>query len=465
MKLSRRHLLKFLGAGAVSAAVSSQFPTMFTSHAAETGGYKALVCVFLLGGSDGYDIILPYDNASYSRFANARKSLLNLQGAARSRSSLLSIAPVNSTEFGSRQFALPPEMPRIKQLFDQGQAAIVGNVGPLLEPLNRQQYVDQTARLPSHLYSHNSQQATWRSGQSDAPKFGWGGLFADAVLSSGSKSGSSFTTISTTEAGAFLTGQRAFPFQINSGEAARYELLDRLDQTNLSASQRALLEKVQTIVSADEFSSQHIIERDMANIIGRGFDANAEFRDAIEAAQSVGSFGSDDLSQQLASVAKTIAVRGRLLANRQVFYVAQGGFDTHSGQADGLSALLRNVDNAIASFHGAMTELGLQNDVVTFTASDFGRTLTANGDGTDHGWGNHHFVVGGGVNGRRIIGQIPEAGLGHDLDAGRGRLIPTHSVEQYAGALGRWFGLNDSELASALPGLRNFNGGIMPIFA
>ena len=169
-------------------------------------------------------------------------------------------------------------------------------------------------------------------------------------------------------------------------------------------------------------------------------------------------FGDNFLGRQLRAVANTIAIRDALTVNRQVFFVAVGGFDTHSGQVGSMPTMQREIDEGVVGFYRAMQELGLSNDVTLFTASDFGRTLSVNGDGTDHGWGGHHFVVGGAVQGGQIYGDIPPYELGHDLDAGNGRLIPTTSVEQFAEPLGRWFGLNDSEIAAALPNLSNFGG-------
>ena len=208
--LNRRLFLKTAGATAITSASVMGRPISFNAHAANTSGYKALVCVFLLGGLDNHDVLLPYDQASYTSFAAARQSLLNRQGSARQRTSLLQIAPTEAGILGGRQVALPPEMPQMKALFDQGRAAIVANVGPLIEPTTRTTFESGAARVPPRLFSHNDQQATWQASAPEGAQFGWGGLFADAVLGSGANTGSpEFTTIASTEVGPFLTGRTA----------------------------------------------------------------------------------------------------------------------------------------------------------------------------------------------------------------------------------------------------------------
>ena len=186
--IDRRLFLKTTGAAALATAIASNRPVSFNAHAANTSGYKALVCVFLLGGLDNHDVLLPFDQTSYASFSTARQSLLSRQGNARQRASLLTIVPQDTDVLGGRQVALPPEMPQMKALFDQGVAAIVANVGPLIEPVTRTTFENGAARLPPRLFSHNDQQATWQASAPEGAQFGWGGLFADAVLGSGANS-------------------------------------------------------------------------------------------------------------------------------------------------------------------------------------------------------------------------------------------------------------------------------------
>ena len=467
MKPTRRSFLT--GASALSAATLTGLGSSlaaFQASAAETSGYKAIVCLFFLGGLDGHDTVLPYDQASYDRYAEIRSSLMGQYanitgGSTRARDRLLPLWPVNAAEFGGRQFALPEELSGIKGLFDSGNAAIVGNVGPLIQPLNKQQFEAETTPQPKRLFSHNDQQSTWMSSAPEGAQFGWGGRFADAAMASGANSGSSdFTTITSLGNELFLTGQNARPYQIGLNGAPEVEALNYFDFDDNRNNPDSIYHKLRDHFEAMDFNSDNLIDRDIANAMRTALSTNETFNEAFASIQPFNTtFPSNFLGQQLQAVANTISIRDALLVNRQVFFVAIGGFDTHSNQANDLPALQRQIDAGVVAFYQAMQEIGLNSDVTLFTASDFGRTLAINGDGTDHGWGSHHFVIGDAVQGGQIFGDVPPYDLGHDQDAGSGRLIPTTSVEQFAEPLGRWFGLSDSELAAALPNLSNFGPG------
>ena len=464
MKPTRRTFLT--GASALSAASLAGFGSSlaaFQAGAAETTGYKAIVCLFFLGGMDGHDTVLPYDQTSYDRYSEIRASLLgqyaNMQGGStRARDRLLPLTPSNAASFGGRQFALPEELSGIKGLFDSGNAAIVGNVGPLLQPLNRQQFLDDSAPQPKRLFSHNDQQSTWMSSQPEGAQFGWGGRFADAALASGANSGSQeFSTITSLGNELFLTGANALPYQVGLNGAPEIDALNFFAGDDGSGTQTEIYQKLRDHFEAMDYNSTNLIDRDVANAMRTALTTNETFNEAFESIQPFSTaFPGNFLGQQLQAVANTIAIRDALLVNRQVFFVAIGGFDTHSNQASDLPGLQSQIDGSVIAFYQAMQELGLGSDVTLFTASDFGRTLAINGDGTDHGWGNHHFVIGDAVQGGQIYGDMPLYDLGHDQDAGSGRLIPTTSVEQFAAPLGRWFGLNDAEIAAALPNLSSF---------
>lgn len=459
MKLDRR---QFLSSASAAAALGAGFPGALTAHAADTSGYKALVCVFLFGGLDGHDFLLPYDLPSYQSFAGIRQTLLNQQGASRSRESLLPLTLDDPSAFGSREFALPPEMPRLKSLFDQGRAAIVGNVGPLIEPVTAEGFANGSARVPSRLFSHNDQQATWQASAPEGAQLGWGGLFADAVLGAGGNAGGAdFTTMAGSEVGPFLTGRIASPYQISLSGSAGITALNQSGGTAFDP----FLASAKDRFRAEGFAGSNILAQDIANKFRAGIDANTVFDEArVGAIPLTTAFRQSSLGVQLAAVAETISIRTSLFASRQIFFVGTGGFDTHSSQAADLPALLTQIDDALAAFNDATAELGLSQSVTTFTASDFGRTLAVNGDGTDHGWGGHHIVMGGAVRGRNIFGDVPPAEFGHDLDAGGGRLLPSLGVEQLAEPLGRWWGLNDSEIAAALPNLANLGSANLNLF-
>ena len=463
MKTNRRAFLK--GASAISAAslmgVGASLAS-FQAQAAQTSGYQALVCVFLLGGLDTHDTVLPYDQASYDRFATIRASLMDQYanmagGSTRARSRLLQLNPDNGADFGGRQFALPEELSGIKALFDSGDAAIVGNVGPLIEPLNRAQWEDETAITPKRLFSHNDQQSTWMSFQPEGSQFGWGGNFANAAVNSGANLNPEFSTITTLGHEVFLTGQNVKPYQIGIAGAAEIDALKFFEANRSDPAGEMIYQKLRDHFEAMDFARSNLAERDMAFAMNDALETNELFNQSLENAQTFTTpFPNHFLGAQLKAVATSIAARDALMMNRQVFFVAIGGFDTHSDQAANMPGLQQQIDSGIVAFHQTMQELGLGNQVTLFTASDFGRTLAINGDGTDHGWGSHHFVIGNAVQGRQIYGQMPPYDFNHDQDSGNGRLIPTTSVEEFAAPLGRWFGLNEAELAVALPNLGSF---------
>ena len=428
----------------------------YQALAADTSGYRALVCVFLFGGMDCHDTVLPYDTPSWNSYADIRASLLAAYaaqpgGSSRDRQALLPLEPA-SASFGSRQFALPPQLSGLHQLFEQGRAAVVGNVGPLTEPTNRQGYLGNMADLPARLFSHNDQQSTWMSFAPEGAPLGWGGRFGDAAVSAGANPEAIFTEISLTGNSVFLSGERVSPYQISPEGVPSIGLIDAVGDEFA-----ALL---QNHFRSQGANRSNLFERDFINLSRVSQDANALLGQALQGSAGVSTpFPASALGSQLRAVAQTMAVRDSLETSRQVFMVGLGGFDTHSEQAADLPALQQDIGDSIAAFYAATEELGIAEDVVTFTAADFGRTLIVNGDGTDHGWGGHHFVVGGAVKGGDIYGDIPVAALGHDQDAGNGRLIPQVAVEQFAAPMGRWFGLDEQQLNTALPGLARFPAG------
>ena len=429
------------------------------ARSADTSGYKALVCVFLYGGMDCHDTILPLDLASYSSYAQIRSSLLSAYaagpgGSSRTRSALLPLE-TTSANFGSRQFGLPPQLAGLHQLFNDGRAAIVGNVGPLIEATDRAAFQSKGSQLPARLFSHNDQQSTWMSFAPEGARLGWGGRFGDASVAGSGNQQNIFSQISLAGHAVFLAGEQVAPYQIGADGVPSILLVDAA-RDRLSAGSFSL---VQDHFASKGSSRSNLFERDFIDLSRTSLDANALLDKALTSGAAVSTpFPASPLGGQLRAVAQTMAVRDQLQAPRQIYFVGLGGFDTHSAQATDLPALQQDIGDSIAAFYTATEELGIAGDVTTFTAADFGRTLTVNGDGTDHGWGSHHFVVGGAVRGGEIYGDIPVSALGHDQDAGNGRLIPTASVEHYAAPLGRWFGLGSAELEAALPGLVTFPG-------
>lgn len=462
--LNRRHFM--MGSAATFAGAAGALGGFGggRAFAADTIGYKALVCVFFLGGMDHADTILPMDQASHTALGNVRPGLFNAYNvgsgnSSRDRQNLLELSASNAGDFGGRAFGLPQQLSGLHAMFEAGDMAIVGNVGPLIEPTNRDAFEADTVPLPARLFSHNDQQSTWQSLNVEGQQVGWGGRFADAVIASDTTSNPLYSVITTGSNSVFLAGDRARQFRASGGGGAmELNIVQNrgfLGNNNRFNNARSA---IQDFFSESDLGHSNLYARDLAQASADGVINTAAFNNALGAAVPFSTaFPDTGLGRQLRTVAETIDVRGALNVSRQIFFVTIGGFDTHSNQATTLPNLHQQMSDALTAFRAAMVERNVWNDVTVFTASDFGRTTIDNGDGTDHGWGAHHFVMGGSVNGRTIYGDLPSPDLGSQFyTRSRGRLIPTISVEQYAASLGRWFGLNDGELVSALPNLPNF---------
>lgn len=463
--ISRRHVLAGLGtAGFASSLGSMTGLGLNNAWAADTSGYKAMVCIFLKGGMDGADSVLPYDQASYNQLRSVRSGLFNSYNAdqgtsTRNRANLLKMNLENASDFGGREFALPQQLSPLHQMFEDGDLAVVGNVGPLIEPTTRASMDSNSAILPKRLFSHNDQQSTWMSFGVEGSNRGWGGRFMDRVVASAPNQNRIFSAISTTSNDVFLAGENVSQFKVGSGGAREPNLYTNRGVLGFNDGDDAARDKIRDFLAKRDFQSRNIFEQDIAASTAKAVENSEQFANAQENATPFATqFGSDRVSSQMRSVAETIKIRQFLNVQRQMFYVSTGGYDTHSNQANTIGNLHAQLAAAISSFRDAMMEIGEWNNVVVFTASDFGRTTIDNGNGTDHGWGAHHFVAGGQVQGKRLYGEVPYADVDSDsYTRTRGRLIPTTSVEQYAATMGSWFGLDSSELRTALPNLNNFN--------
>ena len=455
--LSRRH---FLRTSSAALGISPFIP--IGALAADTSGYKALVCVFLYGGCDTHDVLIGQDVTSYDKWAAARSSLLTEYAAsstptARDRTSLLALNPTNAADYGSRTFGMPPEMSGLHGLFESGQAAIVPNVGPLIQPTTRQEIIDETAIVPSRLQSHNDQQSIWQSFGAEGAGLGWGGRILDAVAEA-----SPFTAMSATSNAVFLSGDLTQPMAVGSSGTVPQVWPT---QSSLHGSS-ALPSAIKDYYRNSALGATNPMMRDIINKQAEAID-NGEALAAALAGQTLRDsivLTDNKLSEQLGTIANVIQARGAIGVSRQVFFASMGGFDTHNDQAKSLPALLEQLSAAITSFQNAIDGAGLSNEVTLFTASDFGRSLSSNATGTDHGWGSHHFVVGGAVNGQQIHGDVPDFDLEHDQDYNRGSLIPQISVDQYGAELASWFGLTNSEINGIFPNLGNFNASALTLF-
>ncbi len=463
--ISRRHVLAGLGtAGFASSLGAMTTLGLNNAWAADTGGYKAMVCIFLKGGMDGADTILPYDQTSYNQLQSVRSGLFgaynfNSAASTRNRANLLQMNLDNAGQFGGRQFAMPPELAPLHAMFEGGDLAVVGNVGPLIEPTTRAQMDAHSAILPKRLFSHNDQQSTWMSFGVEGVSRGWGGRFMDRVVASAPNQNRIFSAISTSSNDVFLAGEDVTQFKVGTSGIAEPSLYAKRSLLGYNDGDDAARDKIRTFLAKRDFQSRNVLEQDITTSTAKAVENTEQFAAAQANATPFSTvFAGDRVSRQMQSVAETIKIRQFLNVSRQMFYVSTGGYDTHSGQANTIGGLHSQLAAAIASFREAMIEIGEWNNVVVFTASDFGRTVIDNGNGTDHGWGGHHFVAGGGVQGKRLYGEVPFADVNSaSYTQSRGRLIPTTSVEQYAATMGSWFGLSSSELRTSMPNLTNFN--------
>jgi len=452
LEISRREMLHRSGQLAIAGTAASYAMGLAgigdASAFAGDSGYKALVCVFLYGGNDHTNTVVPFDPINHALYTNIRPEI------AISRANLAATAlttPTDQRLTNDIQYALSPSMPRLKSQFERGNLAVLLNVGPLLAPLTRAQYLSSNIAAnprPPKLFSHNDQQSTWQAFQPEGATQGWGGRISDLAMSVNQNT--MFTAINATGNAVFLSGRNAFPFRVTSRGAP---VSSALSSGRLFNS-RAAADAMRSIIGTHH---QHVFEQDYARMTDRSVRYGSFVNDAMKGVTlSTGFPSGNPLAVQLEAVARMIAARSALGVRRQVFLVSLGGFDNHRGLNAAHPALLARVDEAIDAFYRATLELGVAQQVTTFTASDFGRTLASNGDGSDHGWGSHHFILGGDVNGGRYYGRAPMISTASDDQVGQGRLLPTTSVDEYSTTLALWMGVSPSELPTIAPNIGRF---------
>ena len=424
---SRRQFLQraaALSATGVAAPWALNLAAIGEAAAANATGYKALVCVFLYGGNDYANTVVTYDAASHALYQAQRPAV------ALARASLAGTVLSPSTALaGARQYALAPQLAGLVPIFDAGQMAVMLNVGTLVQPTTKAQYSAKSVALPPKLFSHNDQQSVWQSSAPEGSTSGWGGRMGD--LFAAANGNATFTCVSAAGNAVFLSGQSAVQYQVSANGSVPLAAL----QSPLFGSS-ACSDALRAMVSA---SRSHLLEAEHTRIMKRSIDANVQLTAALAGNAPLTTVfpSGNSLAGQLAMVARMIAARGTLGAKRQVFFVSLGGFDNHDGLADDHPALLALLGPALAAFQAATVALGVADLVTTFTASDFGRTLTSDGDGSDHGWGSMHLVLGGAVRGRAFYGTPPAVANNGPDDVGQGRLLPTLSVDQFGATLGR----------------------------
>lgn len=448
--VNRRSFLRLSACAAVG--TSSLFSTLFnlrqlnaatanTTTGPDGDDYKAIVCIFLYGGNDSNNLLIPSDAATYATYAAGREQLAIPQNE---------LLALNSLNTSGQSFGIHPSMTGCHELFNSGDLAIVSNVGTLLAPATLSDYRNRTAAIPDHLFSHSDQQVLWQTSVNENASVdptGWGGRVADLIHSSHNDSTISML-VSLSGSNFFQVGRSLLPFRTDARGSSTYDILNGWDQhaTTRAEGFRKLLDK----------DYAHLMEQAFADVSNSAIKNADTFNEAIAATNEFEMLPDSSLGRQLRMVAKMIQSRQALGQRRQIFFVATGGFDTHGPQLDAHAGLLGGLDSAIKGFHEALGSIEAQDCVTSFTASDFGRTFDTNGRGSDHGWGGHHLVMGGAVNGQRIYGDFPNVALGSELDTGRGRWLPTTSVDQYGATIARWFGIPDSDLPTVFPNIGNF---------
>jgi len=414
--------------------------------------YKALVCILLAGGNDSFNMLVPRNGSHYSEYATTRSNLALPQG---------NLLPLNFTDSNGKQFGVHPSMPEVQSLFNQNKLAFVSNVGTLVEPLTKAQYINGGVPLPVGLLSHADQIQQWQTSipQTRSSK-GWGGRMAD-ILQAGNANQNISMNISLSGTNIFQVGENTAEYAIRASAGGSVGINT---YTGTSALDQALKQGAESLL-AQQY--QDIFKSTFANKINHSQANHEEFSVAINQAPTLRtSFSDNPISANMELIAKTIAVRDVLNVKRQTFFITFGGWDHHDEVLNNQVAMLSVVSKALSEFQSALEELNLSESVTTFTASDFGRTLTSNGNGSDHAWGGNVMVMGGSVNGGTIYGDYPSLAIGGQDDVGGAIILPSISTDEYFAELAKWFGVSNGDLSYVLPNIGNFystSSGTLPI--
>lgn len=441
---SRRRFLR--NTAAVGAApFALNLASQEIANAQTAPDYRALVCVYLGGGNDHLSTIVPYDTGSYNNYKNKRG------GLALDRATLLPLTAASAQ--GGRSVGLSPNMTGLKAIYDAGRCAILAGVGTLNEPTTRAKINSGLAKLPPQLGSHLDQANIWNTLGTQVP-YGWGGRMGD-FLAAGNGSKSNFTTVSGTGGyTSFLVGTTSSFFTVSEVGAPSIYFGTQNYQDNISG-----LSLQAVLTGANKRTN--LLEQAYAQTHDSLLAGAADLSSSILASNTFPAppgGGRSSIAQQLLTVARIIGGRAGLSGvKRQIFFVSMGGFDTHSGQTANHPLLMTQLSEALSYFDACLGQINARDAVTTYTQAEFGRTYAYNGDGTDHGWGSHHFIMGGAVKGGNIYGTLPEMDPnGPDFTADS-QMIPTIAVEQYGATLAKWMGISDSNISTIFPNLGAFN--------
>ncbi|MBD5781161.1 DUF1501 domain-containing protein [Pelagicoccus sp. NFK12] len=448
--ITRRRFLGEAPCAAVgsTALFSSLLSLKLTSAAAANtpninsdDNYKALVCIFLAGGNDSFNMLVPRQNEAYNTYANTRD---NLAVPKDDSDPQFNILPIATEGQAYSEFGVHPKLNRFQTLYNEQKLAFVANVGTLIQPITKADY--QARRyLPKGLFSHSDQQAHW---QTCLPQVrggkpgGWGGRASELLASLNAESQISMN-ISVSGLNIFQTSDEAFSFVANNDGGA--DMIAYSDPLERAAVDSLLTENY-----------KNLFQKNFGRNSKRFIESSIAFNDAFDNTFVEQGFPNTAFGNNLKTVARTIAAHNKLKMKRQTFFVRLGGWDHHTTLLDSQNNMYPDLSESLYAFQKALEEIGEQENVLTFSVSDFGRTLTSNDAGSDHGWGGNAFVIGGPVQGGRIYGTYPDLHIGSDLDTGRGRQIPTTSVDQYCGEIAKWFGVSNGDLETVFPNIQNF---------
>jgi uncharacterized protein (DUF1501 family) len=442
MGFNRRTFIKSASLAAAGSAAGLRPFGALNALAQSATDYKALVCIYLFGGNDANNTLVQFDTKGYANYSSVRGPLAIPQ----SQLLQLSAAPT---------FALNPNLPDIQSLFDSKAAAFVSNVGTLIAPTNRAQYLASQFNgngLPSNLFSHPDQRLEWENAAaSTTTQTGWAGRIADTLNVTYNPNGNFPMVTSVAGDTLFCDGSHTSPVSISPGNVGAGQCSEGPECAARQATAQALL----------GFSSGITLVQADNNITTKAYAYAKALSDAVQSVTPLKTVfpANNGLAAQLQQIAQIIQVRSALGVNRQIFFAGIGNFDTHSGQLEAQAGLLATISSALASFYQATQELGVQNNVTSFTMSDFGRTFQPNSNtGSDHAWGSHHIVLGGAVKGGKMYGTFPTLALGGPDDSGsNGRWVPTTASVQYAATLAQWFGVSAAQLPTIFPNIGNFS--------
>lgn len=414
------------------------------SSVAASGDYKALVCFSMSGGNDAYNMLMPRTSTPYQEYQATRSNL------AIDSSEMLPVFPTNGD---GRDYGLHPGMPGVKDLFDNGNMAFLCNVGTLIAPATKEQIFNRDVDIPLGLFSHADQYQQWQTGlPHERSAIGWGGKLADLIRDMNNNQNISMN-ISLAGTNLYQTGNETVQYNIDPYEGGigiyGYGPADQWDFLNRA--------RTRAIDSLLEFNYSDIYQKTYTDVIRNSRDATIEFQQALAASPTFDDIFSDNyISQQFKMTARTIAAHEPLDVKRQTFFIDFGGWDHHDEVLQEQAGMLYITDNALKEFNMAMEQIGCSDMVTTFSLSEFARTLTSNGNGTDHAWGTNVMIMGGAVNGGQLFGDYPSLALGNPLEIGNGVILPTVSTDEYFAELALWFGVPKSDLPLLFPNIENF---------